>query len=738
MGAAGLARVAEDFLPFDVDVTTDFNPDVEALLDGHGIRAAIGGSNSDWLNRSAGGVAYVPSFTIPNTPGGYDTPVFIFPENLGAGNEKYVTDAISHEVGHSLGLHHAGEVIPGQQNPRDYYAGHGPDSPNQTGWGPIMGAAFNKELTQWSKGEYPNAITIVDPLTLDLQDDLAVITSGTFGWWDGEVSATDDGFIREDDSRVPLPDFGDDIASAAELGFTATTFFGEGMIGRDATGGNDVDVFSFRISGNEQVAFNIDQAVVGPNLDILATLYDSSGEVLATSNPHDALNASFSIDLDTSTVTYLDVDGTIVSTIIDGLEPGTFYISIDGTGKVPSSSDAGYSDYGSMGYYTINGVRDKGFLVVGVDFDTEDAFDTDSDLNWNLYSGGGQNDVLTDLVDEAGNDVPYELTISTTGVSVSAAVESTKPIDPADLPDHAVPLDILDGYIAAQNETLTFTWSNLEPWTDYEVFVFGHADFEVHNDVTIIGGNLNGVIQTFSFPQIISGGPSLSHLVVNSAPASNDDLETFAYTVMSDASGQITIKVTNEDGYEAGVGGLAIISTRPITPPEPGSISGQKWNDLDGDKRKDSNEPGLAGWIIYIDENNNGIRDFETTPGGPDVTIPVGVTNLSQSIPDQDPTGVKSTLQVTGTGFISDINVSIDITHTYDGDLRVFLTSPKTLANPEGIRVPLFANVGLNGDNFHNTVFDDRRSNLHHNRQRSFYGHVPSASTAEHLQRSDC
>jgi hypothetical protein len=42
---------------------------------------------------------------------------------------------------------------------------------------------------------------------------------------------------------------------------------------------------------------------------------------------------------------------------------------------------------------------------------------------------------------------------------------------------------------------------------------------------------------------------------------------------------------------------------------EPGSISGQVWNDLNGNGIKDGGEPGMTGWTVYIDQNNNGIRD---------------------------------------------------------------------------------------------------------------------------------
>ena len=44
-----------------------------------------------------------------------------------------------------------------------------------------------------------------------------------------------------------------------------------------------------------------------------------------------------------------------------------------------------------------------------------------------------------------------------------------------------------------------------------------------------------------------------------------------------------------------------------------GLIAGKKWNDLNGDGIKDNNEPGLAGWTIYLDENENGqLDDGET------------------------------------------------------------------------------------------------------------------------------
>ncbi len=111
--------MAEDFIPFDVNVTTE-EPSVDALIKSGsndtewGVRVVIGGSGS-WFGNGAG-VGYVGSFNWSS-----DTPVFVFEDLLGNGNEKSTAEAISHEAGHSLGLSHDGRTSPNQA----YYAGSG-------------------------------------------------------------------------------------------------------------------------------------------------------------------------------------------------------------------------------------------------------------------------------------------------------------------------------------------------------------------------------------------------------------------------------------------------------------------------------------------------------------------------------------------------------------------------------------------------------------------------------------
>ena len=60
----------------------------------------------------------------------------------------------------------------------------------------------------------------------------------------------------------------------------------------------------------------------------------------------------------------------------------------------------------------------------------------------------------------------------------------------------------------------------------------------------------------------------------------------------------------------------------------PGAIEGVKWNDLDKDGVRDNNEPGLEGWTIYLDANNNGEFDSGEQSTVTDANGEYSFTNL--------------------------------------------------------------------------------------------------------------
>jgi hypothetical protein len=289
--------VAEDFRPFDVDVTTQEPPleDLENTGAGDvrwGVRVAIGGTETEVLGSgNAGGRAYVGSFDWDS-----DTPVFVFSDVMNHGNVQNTTVAISHEVGHSLGLSHDG------QNGNEYYSGQGAGA---SSWGPLMGTPYGRRLSQWSKGEYPGAT--------NTEDDLAIIT-------------TQNGFGYRPD------DVGNTLFTAAPLAVNAHHVSAAGVIERNT----DVDLFKFTTVGGT-ADLTIANNEFDPNLDLFVQLLDSSGRVIAGSDPAG------------------DVDARITKS----LDAGTYYLRIDGNGFGSPLQGTGYTGYGSLGAYTIRGTIDQ-------------------------------------------------------------------------------------------------------------------------------------------------------------------------------------------------------------------------------------------------------------------------------------------------------------------------------------------------------------------------------------------
>jgi len=245
-------RISEDYAPWDIDVTTA-DPGLEAIRrtsasdTSYGVRCVIGGSSTQWLGAAAGGVAYIGSFgqTISTTSTTNDVPAFVFPVEL-SNNAKYISEAVSHEIGHTLGLYHSS-----QTNGNEYYAGH-------ADWAPIMGVGYYSNVVQWTKGDYP--------LSNNTQDQISLITQ-----------------------RVPrLTDEHGGTATSASL-VTGETLVAGGVI----TDRTDADWFKITAG---QGTVNVSGLASSPsaNLKLSLSLVDESGNVLATGTSS-GMNSNLSV-----------------------------------------------------------------------------------------------------------------------------------------------------------------------------------------------------------------------------------------------------------------------------------------------------------------------------------------------------------------------------------------------------------------------------------------------------------
>lgn len=311
-------RIAEDYSPFDIDVTTQqpvsFGPSVGRLLftrntDAKGVAMP---------SQTAGGVAYVNVFGLSSYATTY-SPALVYFNQLGSGFAPYMAEAASHEFGHNLGLSHDG-VIDGTQNSKclnttGYFCGLGT---GYVSWAPIMGVGYYTNVTEWSKGEYFSAN--------NTQDDLNII-SGKLGY-----RPDDTGNITAGAKPLVIDTAGNITVTTPEFDPANTSPINKGVIET----GTDIDVFSLDV-GVGPVNITVKPAWAafprnstrGANLDIDIKLYDQYGVVVA-SDPID------------------DTFATITTTLV----AGRYYLAVSGIGNAVTP----YSDYGSLGEYFISGI----------------------------------------------------------------------------------------------------------------------------------------------------------------------------------------------------------------------------------------------------------------------------------------------------------------------------------------------------------------------------------------------
>jgi len=285
-------RVAEDYRPFNINITTDSTKFDAAPLNKR-MRVIITTTYS-WYG-AVGGVAMLNSFSTPD-----DNPCFVFTPNLSYGT-KSVAEAASHEAGHTLGLYHQSTYDASCVKLSDYNYGLGA---GEIGWAPIMGVGYYKNFTVWHNGANSLGCS-------NYQTDLSVITNATNGF----------GYRTDDYTNT--------YATAADASFdTSQQFIISGVVEKT----DDKDLFKFNVPvfsafTLNAVPYNVGTGSSGSDLDLQVEFLDGSYTTLGTYNP-----------------------GTLLSSVIDTfINAGTYYLRIDGKGNAYAP------EYGSLGSYSLQG-----------------------------------------------------------------------------------------------------------------------------------------------------------------------------------------------------------------------------------------------------------------------------------------------------------------------------------------------------------------------------------------------
>jgi hypothetical protein len=121
-----------------------------------------------------------------------------------------------------------------------------------------------------------------------------------------------------------------------------------------------------------------------------------------------------------------------------------------------------------------------------------------------------------------------------------------------------------------------------------------------------------------------NGGPTFTHMLLPGSPAidAGDKNANPGFNVPQfDQRGATFLRIRNGD-TEAGsfidIGALEVA---------PGTVRGRKWNDLNSNGALDEGEPGLPGWQIFIDTDDNGQFDSLGDDLEPDDYAPGTVLN---------------------------------------------------------------------------------------------------------------
>jgi len=281
---------------------------------------------------------------------------------------------------------------------------------------------------------------------------------------------------------------------------------------------------------------------------------ETAAIAVTDSNGIDPVSVTLTSDLgDTETLVLIDAGGGVytgdIATAEGAAVPGdgvlqtadgeqitvTYIDPDDGTGESATVEDTANIFIPSEG------------VLVGIDFaDSGNAAPT----NWTSVSDGG-NTTLSDLVDEDGNPTAIDLAIA----ELADGTWDGYPVTPiaSTIPQNSNDLSNLDGQIYTGADALRLTFQDLNPGSDYEIFVMSAEGFyaSIEQDVTIAGAG-----DPITFNQDFNQDELFINDQIGDSTRTFDE---YALIVEANGSGEIVIDIA-PDGATSDVvlAGLAI------------------------------------------------------------------------------------------------------------------------------------------------------------------------------------
>jgi hypothetical protein len=531
--------VAEDYAPFNINVTT-----VKPANMGHGFtqQVDIGGTGA-WSGGTYGGITYVGSFSSPDLP----NISYVFSANLDNGNPIDTGDAISHEVGHSMGLNHQRVFNANGTLANEY-------NPGTAATAPIMGYPYSATRALWWDGPSASATSI--------QDDMAVIASAVNGFG-----------YRPEPSNTSA-------ATASPLTVSGTQVSASGLIIHTT----DKDYFSFT-TGAGQITLSVNVAFANDLAPTIELLAGNGQTVLAADDPSPNFNATI-----TTTTVAAGTYYVVVGSHGDYGDVGQYTISgtIAPVAVVPSAP-TGLTAVAGVGQVSLSWNAVSGATSYDLYRGTRSGGET-------LVQSGITSTQFTDSGLSVGTTYYYQVSAVGSGGQGSRSGEaSATPLTPPPVGNNpSVAIDAGGGAVGTFSGDTAFSGgstystgaaintsgvSNPAPQAAYQTERYGNFTYTIPN---LTPGGSYSVRLDFAeiywnaagkrlFNVSINGQQVLTNFDIFATAGGMDKAIAEQFTAKADASGRITIVFTTVRD-NAKVSGIEIT---PLSSPPPttGSIA---------------------------------------------------------------------------------------------------------------------------------------------------------------------